>query len=147
MIAPCTGGLLAKWAKDSDVPIVERDGGYMLGSGSISDPRLTIHFSPFCGEHGWPDRGKRPCKCGVIKSLVENYPELLGFDAEMNEFHVVQLNPGGRLQIHYCIACGGNPPQSFRRTFFEAPSTLDYEAAWARIKNLKDEVDSGFRPV
>jgi hypothetical protein len=121
--------------------IVERDGGYVLGNGSIGDPRLTIHFCPFCGEHGWPNRGHRRCECGVMESLVEDYPLLLEFDPEMNEFHVLHSNSKGKLQIYYCIACGGNPPESLRHTFFEAPSSSDYEEAWARIADLKDEND------
>jgi hypothetical protein len=141
MSAPCTCGSLAKRAKDPDVPIVEREGRYLLGDGSINDPRLTIHFCPFCGEHGWPGRGNRPCECGVMESLVRDYPRLMEFESEMNEFHILQSNPGGKLQIYYCIACGGNPPESLRHTFFEAPSESDYEAARARMADLKDEND------
>ena len=123
------------------MPIVERDGGYLLGNGSINDPRLTIHFCPFCGEHGWPERGNRRCECGVMESLVKDYPQLMEFDSKMNEFHILQSNPNGKVQIYYCIACGGNPPESLRHTFFEAPSAMDYEEAWSRIEHLKDEDD------
>ncbi len=141
MIAPCTCGSLAKWVLDSEMPIVHRDGEYFLGEGPTADPRLTIRFCPFCGEHGWPDHGKRPCECGVMESLVEDYPQLLEFDSEMNEFHVLYSNRNGKLQIYYCIACGGNPPHSLRRTFFEVPSESDYEEALARVADLKDEND------
>jgi len=141
MIAKCTCSSLAKWAKDSDIPIVERDGGYVLGDGLIDDPRLTIQFCPFCGEHGWPDRGDRRCECGVMESLVQDYPQLLEFEQEMNEFHVLHSDPEGKLQIYYCFACGGNPPETLRHTFFEAPSSSDYDEAWARIADLKDEND------
>jgi hypothetical protein len=141
MIAKCTCSSLAKWAKDSDISIVEREGGYLLGNGSIDDSRLTIHFCPFCGEHGRPGRGNRRCECGVMESLVKDYPQLLEFDREMNEFHVLYNNPKGKLQIYYCFACGGYPPESLRHTFFEAPSSSDYAEAWARIADLKDEND------
>lgn len=141
MIAHCTCGYLAKWAKDCDIPIVEREGGYLLGNGSINDPRLTIHFCPFCGKHGRPNRGNRPCECGVIDALVKDYPQVLELDSEMNEFHFLESNPSAKHQIYYCIACGGNPPQSLRHTFFEAPTESDYEEAWARIADLKDESD------
>jgi hypothetical protein len=141
MIAPCSCGSLAKQAKDPDMPIVERDGGYLLGNGSINDPRLMIHFCPFCGEHGWPHRGNRSCECGVMESLVKDYPGLLEFDSKMNEFHILYSNPNGKSQIYYCVACGGNPPESLRHTFFEAPTESDYEEAMAKIADLKDEKD------
>jgi hypothetical protein len=141
MITPCTCGSLAKWVRDSELPIVQRDGEFLLGDGATDDARLTIHFCPFCGEHGWPGRGNRLCECGVMESLVEDYPELLEFDSEMNEFHVLHSHRNGKLQIYYCIACGGNPPQSLRHTFFEAPSESDYQEAWARIAELNDEKD------
>ena len=123
------------------MPIVGRDGKYLLGDGSVNDPRLIINFCPFCGEHGWPERGNRPCQCGVMESLVKDYPRLMEFDSEMNEFHILQSNPNGKVQIYYCIACGGNPPDSLRHTFFEAPSDMDYEEGWARIAHLEDEND------
>jgi hypothetical protein len=141
MIAQCACSSLPKWAKDPDFPIVERDGGYVLGNGSIDDPQLTIHFCPFCGEHGWPGRGDRPCECGVMESLVQDCPQLIEFDSVMNEFHVLLYNPKGKLQVYYCIACGGKPPESLRHTFFEAPSSSDYDEAWARMADLKDEND------
>src|SRR5690349_11988054 len=105
MIAPCTCGLLAKWAKDCDLPIIERDGGYLIESGSINDPRLAIQFCPFCGEHGRPGGGNRLCECGVMDSLVENYPQLLEFDTKFHEFHILHSNRKGKLLIYYCFAC------------------------------------------
>jgi len=141
MITQCTCHSLAKWAKDSDIQITERDDGYMLGDGSGDDPRLIIHFCPFCGEHGWPDRGNRRCECGAMESLVKDYPQLMEFEQELNEFHVLHSNPKGKLQVYYCIACGGNLPGSLRHTFFEAPTSADYDEAWARVADLKDEND------
>lgn len=141
MIAQCTCGNLAKWSKDPDKPVVERDGEYALRHGAIDDTRLTIHFCPFCGEHGCSHCGDRGCECGVMESLVKDYPQLMEFDPEMNEFHILYANSKGKLQVYYCIACGGNPPESLRHTFFEAPSKTDYDEAWARIANLKDEKD------
>ena len=44
MIAPCTCGSLAKWAKDPDIPIVERNGGYLLGDASIDDEERQRRF-------------------------------------------------------------------------------------------------------
>jgi hypothetical protein len=73
-----------------------------------------------------------PCTCGSLAKLLE-------FDSRMNEFHILQSN--WKVQIYYCIACGGNPPESLRHTFFEAPSKSDYEDVWARIADLKDEND------
>jgi hypothetical protein len=122
------------------MPIVQRGGEFVLGDAAIDDPRLTILFCPFCGEHGWPDRGSRSCECGVMASIVQDYPKLLEFDSEMNEFHVLSRR-NGKHQIYYCIACGGNPPRSLRHTFFEAPTDSEYEEAWSRIGNLKDEKD------
>ena len=140
MIAPCACDWVAKWAKDPDMPIVERDGDYFLGDGSVDDPRLTIAFCPFCGEHGWPHRSDRACECGVMESIVEDFPDYMEFDSTMNEFHILQTG-GGNFQIYYCIACGGNPPESLRHTFFEAPTESDYDDARARIANLMDEKD------
>jgi hypothetical protein len=123
------------------MPIVERDGEFLLGDRSIDDPRLTIHFCPLCGEYGRPDRGNRACECGVMESLVRDYPDLMEFDSKMNEFHILHSPRSGKLQIYYCIACGGNPPESLRHTFFEEPTTSDYDDAWARIANLMGEDD------
>ncbi len=76
-----------------------------------------------------------------MDALVKDYPQLLEFDSVMNEFHILESNRNGKIQIYYCLACGGNPPESLRHTFFEAPSDSDYEAAYARIADLKDEND------
>jgi hypothetical protein len=76
-----------------------------------------------------------------MESLVKDYPQLMEYDSEMNEFHILQSDPNGKVQIYYCMACGGSPPESLRHTFFEAPSESDYEEAWARIADLKDEND------
>jgi hypothetical protein len=141
MITPCTCGSLAKWARDCDMPIVQRDGEFLLGEGLVDDSRLTIRFCPFCGEHGRPHRGNRSCECGVMESLVRDFPNLIEFDSEMNEFHILHPPRNGKLQIYYCIACGGDPPPSLRHTFFEEPTDSDYDEAWARIANFKDERD------
>ena len=76
-----------------------------------------------------------------MESLVQDYPHLLEFDSKMNEFHILYSASGGKLQIYYCIACGGNPPESLRHTFFEAPSESDYNDARDRMADLKDEND------
>lgn len=59
----------------------------------------------------------------------------------MNEFHILHSPRSGKLQIYYCMACGGNPHQSLRHNFFGDPTASDYDEAWTRIVNLKDEKD------
>lgn len=76
-----------------------------------------------------------------MESLVEDYPHLLEFDSEMNEFHVLHSNRNGKLQVYHCISCGGNPPQSLRHTFFEAASESDFNDAWAKVADLENEND------
>lgn len=141
MKASCTCRHLSQWAQDPDIPITERGSEYYLGDGSVDDARLAIHFCPFCGEHGWPDRGDRLCECGVMEQIVRQFPDYMEFDSKMNEFHILQQPGQGKLQVYYCTACGGNPPVSLRHTFFEEPTTSDYAAAWSRIENLKNEKD------
>ncbi len=123
------------------MPILERDGIYLLGDGSEDDSRLTINYCPFCGEHGGPDCGDRQCECKVMESIVEDFQDYMEFNLKMNEFHILHSLGQGKLQIYYCIACGGNPPKSLRHTFFEEPTESDYDEAWKRIANLGNEDD------
>ncbi len=76
-----------------------------------------------------------------MEQIVEQFPDYMEFDLEMNEFHILHQRGRGSGQVYYCIACGGKPPESLRHTFFEEPTESDYADAWSRIENLKNEED------
>jgi hypothetical protein len=76
-----------------------------------------------------------------MEQIVEQFPDCMEFDPVMNEFHILHQQGRGKLQVYYCTACGGNPPESLRHTFFEEPAKSDYDDAWSRIENLKNEED------
>lgn len=133
MKPPCTCKLLSQYSRDPLVQVMERGGEFVLGDGTNPDPRLTIEYCPFCGEFGWPDRGNRRCDCGVMESIVRDFPSLMEFDPKMNEFHLLSPKGSATYQIYYCISCGGNPPKSRRSDFFEEASEEELIRAWERM--------------
>ncbi len=79
----------------------------------------------------------RKCKCGILKTLIEQIPEHVEFDERFKEFHI-KSSDGGYWLCYFCPACGGQLPRSQRGRYFTKPRWIDI---W-RVRRTMRQVTS-----
>src|SRR5207247_620015 len=138
----CTCSLLDKLAQDAKVPIT-REGtsaGYVL---QLSDSKsVRMHVCHFCGGRdrdrvfaemaGMLARSGPECSCGSVAAWAAD-PELwTEYDPQMNEY-----SQEGVGIFYYCVACGGQMPETRRDTFFAEPSAAEERDFLRRTPGLR----------
>src|ERR1700733_8718987 len=85
------------------------------------------------------------CCCERLEELTENPRSPVRFDAELNEYHIVDSN-GGQSMIRFCPWCGRKTPKSRRDRLFHKIPHIEQRRLVELTKNLRtlDEVFAAF---
>jgi len=91
------------------------------------------------------DEHKRQCSCGWLDTATRDPHVPVGFDAEVNEFHIERRdehgNLAGQMVIYYCPFCGGTPPLSTRANLFEYVTPEENYRLGQLTKGLRSVAD------
>ena len=70
-----------------------------------------------------PDTGAE-CDCGQLARLAEDPRNSIGFDVQLNEYHMIRKDGTGYSLIHFCPICGGRTPKSQRSKLSRSKARL-----------------------
>ena len=78
-----------------------------------------------------------PCQCGMPEKWAADSTFPVGFNAKMNEYHIVHgPSQNATAIMRFCFWCGGKLPASKRDSFFTEPSEEELQ----RVRSVMEQV-------
>jgi hypothetical protein len=76
------------------------------------------------------------CQCHAVASAADDDNCPVEYDESLNEYNIVSLDGRHRFRLYFCWFCGGELPESKRKTLFTTPQAKEV----ADIKRSLDDV-------